>query len=85
MLKKIGLNQLPSYLFNTKDTFNDNDGPVTVNRIIPLKNAVEYVEKTMLEKTFMITDSYYKAAQILGVDASTVSRKARKYQVFPKG
>jgi PAS domain S-box-containing protein len=83
--EKIGLNQLPSYLFNTKDTFNDNDGPVTVNRIIPLKNAVEYVEKTMLEKTFMITDSYYKAAQILGVDASTVSRKARKYQVFPKG
>jgi|LSQX01.2.fsa_nt_gb PAS domain S-box-containing protein len=83
--EKIGLNHLPSYLFNSDEPFNDDDRPVTVNRIVPLKNAVEYVEKIMLEKTFLITDSYYKAAQILEVDASTISRKARKYQVTPKG
>lgn len=82
---KIGLSHLPSYLFNSDESLNADDRPVTVNRIVPLKNAVEYVEKVMLEKTFLITDSYYKAAQILEVDASTISRKARKYQVTPKG
>lgn len=83
--ERIGLHHLPSYLFNHDESFNDDDRPVTVNRIVPLKDAVEYVEKIMLEKAFLITDSYYKAAKILEVDASTISRKARKYQVKVKG
>lgn len=83
--EKIGLQHLPSYVFNNNKAPNDQDRPVTVHRIMPLKDAVEYLEKAMLEKTFSITDSYYKAAKILEVDASTISRKARKYQVKVKG
>lgn len=82
--EKIGLQHLPSYLFGSDDPFTDENQPVTVHRIMPLKNAVEYLEKVLLEKTFSITDSYYKAAKILEVDASTISRKARKYQVKVK-
>jgi len=83
--EKIGLHHLPSYLFGNEEALTDQNQPVTVNRIMPLKDAVEYLEKAMLEKTFLITDSYYKAAKILEVDASTISRKARKYQVKVKG
>lgn len=82
--EKIGLQHLPSYLFSHGDICSEEDQPVTVHRIMPLKDAVEYLEKTILEKTFSITDSYYKAAKILEVDASTISRKARKYQVRVK-
>jgi PAS domain S-box-containing protein len=57
------------------------DSSVSVNRIIPLKDAVENVEKQLLEKTFAIANSCGKAAAILEVDASTISRKASKYGI----
>lgn len=83
--EKIGLQYLPSYILNDEDSIiHDSDLPVTVNRIIPLKNAVESVEKILLEKTFAIAGSCYKAAEILEVDASTISRKARRYNIAMK-
>ncbi len=57
------------------------DQAVSVNKIIPLKDAVENVEKQLLEKTFAIANSCGKAANILEVDASTISRKASKYGI----
>ncbi|KUG03981.1 sigma-l-dependent transcriptional regulator [hydrocarbon metagenome] len=57
------------------------DQAVSVNKIIPLKDAVENVEKQLLEKTFAIANSCGKAASILEVDASTISRKASKYGI----
>ncbi len=57
------------------------DQAVSVNKIIPLRDAVEYVEKQLLEKTFAIANSCGKAASILEVDASTISRKASKYGI----
>lgn len=83
--EKIGLQSLPSYILSgAESSVQDNDRPVAVNRIIPLKNAVESVEKILLEKTFAIAGSCYKVAEILEVDASTISRKARKYQITMK-
>lgn len=80
--EKINLHHLPSYILNGEEGLGTNgDRPVSVNRIIPLKSAVENVEKILLEKTFAIAGSCYKAAEILEVDASTISRKARKYQI----
>lgn len=57
------------------------DQAVSVNKIIPLKDAVETVEKQLLQKTFAIANSCGKAASILEVDASTISRKASKYGI----
>jgi transcriptional regulator with GAF, ATPase, and Fis domain len=54
---------------------------VSVNSIIPLKMAVESLERQLLEKTFAVTNSCYKAAQLLEVDASTISRKANRYSI----
>ncbi len=57
------------------------DQAVSVNKIIPLKDAVENVERQLLQKTFAIANSCGKAASILEVDASTISRKASKYGI----
>jgi len=74
--------QLPTFFIKDNNHLvGDYGQPVTVNAIVPLKTAVESVERQLLEKTFSITNSCYKAAQILEVDASTISRKANKYQV----
>lgn len=78
----IDVAQLPTFFIKENTHLVGEYGqPVTVNSIVPLKTAVESVEKQLLEKTFSITNSCYKAAQILEVDASTISRKANKYQV----
>lgn len=83
--EKILVSHLPAYIFtNDNGNLGDDDHPVSVNRIIPLKIAVENVEKMLLEKTFAVANSCYKAAEILGVDPSTVSRKARKYSLSIK-
>ncbi|MGE5389642.1 MAG: sigma 54-interacting transcriptional regulator [Deltaproteobacteria bacterium] len=78
----IDVAQLPTFFIKENThLLGDYGQPITVNAIVPLKTAVESVEKQLLEKTFSITNSCYKAAQILEVDASTISRKANKYQV----
>lgn len=78
----IDIAQLPTFFIKENTHLSGDYGqPVTVNSIVPLKTAVESVEKQLLEKTFSITNSCNKAAQILEVDASTISRKANKYQV----
>lgn len=80
--ENIGIQQLPAYYFNNSgDAMGENGSAVSVNRIVPLKSAVENVEKLLLEKAFAIVDSRYKAAELLGVDASTISRKANKYKI----
>lgn len=79
---EIGRANLPGYIFRVEEnTHYDAGQPVSVNRIVPLKSAVESVEKILLEKTFAIADSCHKVASILEVDASTISRKANKYGI----
>lgn len=79
---EIGRANLPGYIFRVEENAHYDAGqPVSVNRIVPLKSAVESVEKILLEKTFAIADSCHKVASILEVDASTISRKANKYGI----
>ena len=73
---------LPAYILSMgTDCEEAKDQAITVNQIIPLKLAVESVEKLLLQKTFSIANSCFKAAELLEVDASTISRKARKYDI----
>lgn len=78
----IDIQNLPSYFLNTSPGQpGTGHQPVSVNSIIPLKMAVESLERQLLEKTFAVTNSCYKAAQLLEVDASTISRKASRYSI----
>lgn len=53
---------------------------VQVNNIIPLKEAVEELEKELIHKALKNCDSYRKVAKLLGVNVSTISRKIKKYE-----
>ena len=78
----IDIQNLPAYFLQTSsDEIGNELQPVSVNSIIPLKQAVESLERQLLEKTFAVTSSCYKAARLLEVDASTVSRKASRYNI----
>lgn len=80
--EEIDIQHLPPYFMESDSGTGDNkQQPVSVNSIIPLKKAVESLERQLLEKTFSITSSCYKAARLLEVDASTVSRKASRYNI----
>jgi PAS domain S-box-containing protein len=81
----IDIQNLPSYFLQTSSGEPRNGHqPVNVNSIIPLKQAVESLERQLLEKTFAVTNSCYKAARLLEVDASTISRKASRYNISYK-
>jgi DNA-binding NtrC family response regulator len=51
---------------------------VTVNRIMPLKDAVNAVERQLIGMAMKKFGTVTKTAEILGVDQSTISRKIRK-------
>jgi transcriptional regulator with PAS, ATPase and Fis domain len=77
----IDQSQLPSYFLTcNEDIKRNNNQPVSVNSIVPLKKAVESLEKQLLEKTFAITNSCSRAAQ-LWKWMPHISRKANKYQM----
>jgi len=60
------------------------DNPqVSVSAIIPLKEAVESVERQLLERAFAQYRTTRQMAQKLEVNASTVVRKAAKYGISP--
>jgi PAS domain S-box-containing protein len=52
---------------------------ITVNKIIPLKKAIEEVEKQLISKALQKEKTYRKAAKLLKVNASTIVRKIQKY------
>lgn len=84
--EEIDIQHLPAYFMQSDNgKTGNNHQPISVNSIIPLKKAVESLERQLLEKTFSITSSCYKAARLLEVDASTVSRKATRYNIKYKG
>lgn len=62
------------------DTFQGKMGKaspskVTVHSLMPLKQAVQEVERQLIEKALVVYGSSYKAAEVLGVDPSTIIRK----------
>lgn len=52
---------------------------IVVNRMLPLKEALEKVERKLVEMAFEENGSTYKAAQALGISQSGASRKFLKY------
>jgi PAS domain S-box-containing protein len=76
----IALNDLPENLNTEKPKL-----AISVHRIIPLKDAVEYVEAELLRRTYLEYGSTYQMAEILRVNQSTIVRKIGKYEKWIKG
>ncbi|MEW6661785.1 MAG: sigma 54-interacting transcriptional regulator [Bacillota bacterium] len=57
---------------------------ITVSGLVPLKKAVEEVERQLLEKALQSCDTTYKVAELLNVNQSTVVRKLNKYKTFSR-
>ena len=51
---------------------------VIVTDIMPLSEAIEILERQLLEKAYKATGSTYKAAKLLGISQPTASRKLSK-------
>jgi PAS domain S-box-containing protein/TyrR family helix-turn-helix protein len=69
---------LPSCLW---DTVKDDNSCVLVSGIVPLKEAIEMVEKQLLERVYAKYRTTRQMADALKVDASTIVRKAAKYRI----
>ncbi|UUZ86697.1 hypothetical protein LJK88_15995 [Paenibacillus sp. P26] len=52
---------------------------IQINRIVPLKEAIESLEKELLTLAQERYGSTTKMAEALGVNQSTVSRKLQQY------
>ena len=70
-----------SDLISARDLFDtpwqEEGSGVRVDRIMPLKEAVNAVERQLIRMTMEKFGTATKAAEILGVDQSTISRKLR--------
>ncbi|MGC5325487.1 sigma-54 interaction domain-containing protein [Brevibacillus sp. SYSU BS000544] len=86
--QELGFFDLPPFLrsdenSNPKDfsglTVLENEKPIHIQKIIPLKEATTFVEKELLRMARTISTSTYEIADMLGVDQSTVSRKLKQY------
>lgn len=69
---------LPGEFFN-REEMNESRG-VHVSRLMPLKEASALVEYQLIKQAIEEGGSTYKAAEMLGVDQSTIIRKLKKYE-----
>ncbi|NLS44134.1 MAG: sigma 54-interacting transcriptional regulator [Firmicutes bacterium] len=74
---QIDVEDLPLYVRREK---KKSTSKVTVKGIIPLREAVEEVEKQLIKRAKEIHGTTYKTAEALGVNQSTVVRKLKKYR-----
>ncbi len=63
------------------EALQDNRSKVSVSGIIPLRDAVESVEKQILQKAYSQCRTTRQMAKELKVDAATIVRKAAKYGI----
>ncbi|HHW04023.1 MAG TPA: sigma 54-interacting transcriptional regulator [Thermoanaerobacterales bacterium] len=71
---------LPGEFFN-KEEMNNSAG-VYVSRLMPLKEASALVEYQLIKQAIEEGGSTYKAAEMLGVDQSTIIRKLKRYEAM---
>ncbi|SHJ08157.1 hypothetical protein SAMN02745751_01713 [Dethiosulfatibacter aminovorans DSM 17477] len=62
-----------------KNKLKDNTFDIIVNKVIPIRQAKERVERELITMVMKETKSTYKAAEILDVSQSTIARKAKMY------
>ncbi|GBF35288.1 zinc sigma-54-dependent two-component system [Desulfocucumis palustris] len=67
---------LPDYIINSSDNMNNR---VYVLDLCSLDEAIEEVERQLLQKAFERYDNTYRMAEALKVNQSTVVRKMKKY------
>jgi len=72
------INDLPA---NMRGDNQESLAGVQVSGLIPLKDAVESVEKQVLERAYSECRTTRQMAKVLKVDASTIVRKAAKYGI----
>jgi PAS domain S-box-containing protein/TyrR family helix-turn-helix protein len=65
------------------NTLGVSSGHILVSGIIPLRDAIESVERQLLQKVYTKCRTTRQMAKELEVDASTIVRKAAKYQISP--
>lgn len=67
----------PEHLPNRCFDIENEEPELIVNGIIPLKEATELLEKKLISKTLEKYPNMTKAAEVLGVSQSTISRKLK--------
>lgn len=77
---KIYKKDLPEEFFSDEEG-NDYRG-VNVTKLMPLKEASALVEYQLIKQAIELVGNTYKAAEILGVDQSTIVRKLKKYETL---
>lgn len=68
----------PEHVSNIINSEEDTDS-IIIKKILPLKDAVEEVERKLLQKAMKRCKSTYEIAELLGVNQSTIVRKMKKY------
>ncbi|HEX3030950.1 MAG TPA: sigma 54-interacting transcriptional regulator [Bacillota bacterium] len=72
----ISRKDLPSYLSG-----NINNTEVFISKLIPLQNAIDILEKQLIEKAYTQYPTTRQMAKALNVSAATIVRKAAKYGI----
>ncbi len=76
----IDIGDLPSHLTSTTSEEEvDLEKILRVDQVIPLKDALEEVEKRLVLKARALYKNTYKMAEALGINQSTAVRKLNKY------
>ncbi|TCP30195.1 PAS domain S-box-containing protein [Scopulibacillus darangshiensis] len=73
---KVTIEGLPTYLIDYKSHIQEG---IVVKDIIPLKQAVEDLERQLVTQAYLKYKNTYKCAEALQVNQSTVVRKIKKY------
>ncbi|WP_241236281.1 sigma-54-dependent Fis family transcriptional regulator [Brevibacillus marinus] len=68
-----------------EEAAGDENSFVYVNGIMPLKEAVDEVEKQLLSRALRLYKNTRRTAEILQVDQSTIVRKMKKYRGASRG
>ena len=80
----VNVQDLPVHITNEHpEALADNFSQITVSGIVPLKDAVESVERQILQQAYAKYRTTRQMAAELKVDASTIVRKAAKYGITP--
>lgn len=72
---------IPFSLFSSHEYEELSQGAIILKQILPLRAAVETIEQMLIQKALDTTGSCNKVADLLEVNPSTISRKARKYGI----
>lgn len=75
---RIGAEDLPDYI---RHTANSGEKAVSVKQLVPIREAVEEVEKQIVQLAWKQYKTSRKVARILGINQATVLRKMQKYQI----